>query len=143
MKTSIFKNIVKKKCKDTAYTYLIEKQKGGSKGADIIYTCLEMAEYLLPQSNISLEDQREMFSIRCRTNQMGANRGIEEYCETQCGQILNNSHIFECTILNQNNEGFDIKKILNGYLSEKKEMLNIWKHNMQRRESFLRIQSNC
>ena len=102
-----------------------------------------MAEYLLPQSNISLEDQREMFSIRCRMNNLGANRGIEEYCETQCGQILNNSHIFECTIQNQNNESFDIKKILNGYLSEKKEMVNIWKHNMQRREFFLRIQSNC
>ena len=143
MKKSIFKNIVKKTCKDTAFKYLIEKQKRGSKGVDIRYACLEVADYLLPQSNISLEDQREMFSIRCRTNQMGANRGIEEYCETQCGQILNNSHIFECNILNQNRKVLDIKKILNGYISEKKEMLIVWKQNMKRRESFLRIQSDC
>ena len=143
MKKSLFKNIVKTKCADIAFYDLIGRHKKGSKGAGINYSCLEMADYLLPQSNISLEDQREIFAIRCRTNPLGANRGIEEFCETQCGQILNNSHIFECNILNQNRKVLDIKKILNGYISEKKEMLIVWKQNMKRRESFLRIQSDC
>ena len=102
-----------------------------------------MADYLLPQANISLEDQREIFSIRCRTNPLGANRGIEEYCETQCGQILNNSHIFQCNILNNNRTDGDIKNILNGYISEKKVMLIVWRENMNRRDLILRIQLDC
>ena len=102
-----------------------------------------MADYLLPQANISLEDQREIFSIRCRTNPLGANRGIEEYCETRCGQILNNAHIFQCNILNNNRKDGAMRKILNGYISEKKAMLTIWRENMKRRESFLRIQLDC
>ena len=143
MKKSTYKNIVKKKCTETAFNYLIDKQKSGSKGAGINYNCLEMADYLLPQANISLEDQRESFSIRCRTNALGANRGIEEYCETQCGKILNNAHIFQCNILNNNRQDGEMRKILNGYISEKKAMLTIWRENMKRRESFLRIQLDC
>ena len=59
-----------------------------------------MADYLSPAANISLKDQRELFSIRCRTNPLGANRGIIENCETMHGEILDNSHIFQCKILN-------------------------------------------
>ena len=88
-----------------------------------------MADYLLPQANISLEDQREIFSIRCRT--------------TQCGKILNNAHIFQRNILNNNRQDGEMRKILNGYISEKKAMLTIWRENMKRRESFLRIQLDC
>ena len=67
-----------------------------------------MADYLHPQANMSLEDQREIFSVRCRTNNLGANRGIIEYCETKCGEILNNSHIFQCKILNTQEKTCDI-----------------------------------
>ena len=52
---------------------------------------------------------------------MGANRGKIEYCYTQCGEILNNSHIFQCKILNKNVENYDIEKILNEFNSEKKQ----------------------
>ena len=39
-----------------------------------------MAEYLLAEANLSIEEQREVFSIRCRTNALPANIGITEYC---------------------------------------------------------------
>ena len=90
----MFKKLVKVKCIEAAFLYLIEKQNKGSKGREIVYTSLEMAEYLLPQANMSIVDQRGLFSIRCRTNTLGANRGIIEYCETECGEILNNSQFF-------------------------------------------------
>ena len=51
-----------------------------------------MAEYLLPEANFSLKDQQELFAIRCRTNPMPANRGIVEYCKTNCGEVMNNCH---------------------------------------------------
>ena len=80
-----------------------------------------MTDYLMPQSNISIQDQREIFSIRCRTNKLGANREILEFCETKCGEILDNSHIFKCVKLNEDRKTkFDFEKILNGYIFEKK-----------------------
>ena len=64
-----------KKCNQAAFDYLTEKQKKGSKGRDIQYNSLEMADYLHPPTNMSLEDQREIFSLRCHTNNLGANKG--------------------------------------------------------------------
>ena len=80
-----------------------------------------MEDYLLPQANISIQDQRDIFSIRCRTNSLGANRGIIEYCETKCGNILNNAHIFSCPILNSDHEKYEYEAILNGCTMDKKK----------------------
>ena len=132
--------IVKEKCTKTAFQYLKHKQEKGSKGSGIKYTCLSMADYLCPEADISLKDQRELFSIRCRTNSLGANRGIVENCETMCGEILTNSHIFECTILNPTKSDQSYDKILNGYILEKKKHLKIWRENMDKRNTFLRNQ---
>ena len=140
MKTTIFKKLVKDKCIQAALHYLKEKQKKGSKGRDISYTSLGMADYLLPQANMSIGDQRELFSIRCRTNIMGANRGIIEYCETECGEILNNSHIFQCVELNIGEQKYEIDKVLNGFIAEKKEHLKIWRENMKKRQVYLGTQ---
>ena len=47
-----------------------------------------MADYLLSEASIGLEDKHKIFSIRCRTNPIGANIGKHQYCYTQCGEIL-------------------------------------------------------
>ena len=84
-----------------------------------------MADYLLPQANLSIKDQREYFSIRCRTNDMKANKGILEYCE--CKEVLNNPHIFKCKNFNADENIYDINYILNGYTEEIKEHLKVWR----------------
>ena len=88
-----------------------------------------MADYLLPQANLSIEEQREIFSIRCRTNNMKANIGILEYCE--CKEALNNSHIFKCQNLSTGEKIYDINYIMNGYSKEIKEHLKVWRENMK------------
>ena len=140
MDTNRFKNLVKEKCIQAAFAYLNEKQKKGSKGREIKYTSLEMADYLLPQAHMSLKDQRELFSVRCHTNDLGANRGIMEYCETECGEILNNSHIFQCRISNTKEEKWDLDKVLNGYIIEMKRHLQTWRNNMEKRDKYLGTQ---
>ena len=135
-----FKILVKEKCNQAAFAYLIEKQKSGSKGREIKYSCLETADYLLPQARISIKDQREIFSIRSRTNPLGANMGKIEYCETKCGEILTNSHIFQCCVLNMENQNSDMDKVLNGCTSEKITCLRIWRENMKKREKYLGTQ---
>ena len=79
---------------------------------------LTIADYLLPEAGKSLEYQKELFSIGCRTNPMDANRGKIEYCFTQCEEILNNSHIFQCNIKNKSEQKYDIEKISNRFNSE-------------------------
>jgi hypothetical protein len=130
MKSSYFRKIVKERCQHTAFKYLIEKKVNGKKGRNIEYTSLKMAEYLLPEANFSLKDQRELFSIRCRTNLMPANRGIVEYCKTNCGEIMNNCHIFQCTNLNKNELEYNMDKILNGFNAEKRNHLKKWRENI-------------
>ena len=76
-----------------------------------------MADFLLPQANISIEDQKEVFSIRCKTNNLEANRGILEFCN--CQEIRDNPHIFKYKNLNFNTNEYDIKCIINGYTKEK------------------------
>ena len=64
MSNNVFKKLVKEKCQKAALTYLLEKQLRGSKGDGIKYKSLQMADYLIPQANMSIKDQRELFSIR-------------------------------------------------------------------------------
>ena len=96
-----------------------------------------MADYLLPQATMSIVDQRELFSIRFRTNTLGANRGTIEYCETKCEEILNNSHVFQCVKLNINGHKYDMNKVLNGYIVEKKQHLRIWRDYLRTHYNYL------
>ena len=61
-----FANILKIRMKENAMLYLKEKQK--SKGKEIIYTNIEMADYLQPiNSKLTIEQKQQMFAVRNRT----------------------------------------------------------------------------
>ena len=40
--------------------------KRGSKGSEIFYPEVEMAEYLMPNNDLSIEDKRKLFSLEIR-----------------------------------------------------------------------------
>ena len=84
-----------------------------------------MADYLLLESNSSITEQREIFALRRRKNPMPANRGILEYYQIQCGEILNNCHIFKCHKLNQHGTEYEIDKFHNGFTIKIKQYLKI------------------
>ena len=54
MSKGVFRKLVKQKCNEAAFIYLKQKQARGSKGVDIKYSILQMADYLLPQANLSI-----------------------------------------------------------------------------------------
>jgi hypothetical protein len=56
-----YNEIVREKCKESAYSYLMKRR--GSKGAEIVYTRIQMSEYLLPNDEFTIENQRNLFSI--------------------------------------------------------------------------------
>ena len=63
-----------------------------------------MADYLLTESNFSITEYRDIFTIRGRVNPRPANRGLLEYSQTQCREMINNPHIFtESAPLGQQN----------------------------------------
>ena len=61
MKSSQFKSLVKEKMQKIAFLELTQKQKNGQKGRKIIYRSLSMADYLLPEANLTVEEKRNFF----------------------------------------------------------------------------------
>ena len=81
-------------------------------------------------SAVSLLSEIEIFSIRSSMNALPANRGQIEYCE-KCNEILNNTHILTCTILNKG-KVYDMGHFLNGNIKEKRELLQTWRINVSK-----------
>ena len=94
-----------------------------------------MADYLCPNSQLTVEDQKEIFQIRSMTNPLPSNRGDAKLCSTGCGSMMENLHIYLCPVLNPENKG-DLNKIINGTLQEMKEALSQWRENMKKIEYF-------
>ena len=60
-----YTRILKSKIESCAFEYLLSKQ--GTKGKEIIYSHLQMAEYLQPLNNmLTIEQKRDMFSVKNR-----------------------------------------------------------------------------
>ena len=57
-----YKSMVRKKCTEIAFEYLMKKR--GKKGSEIIYPAIQMADYLLPNNQLTIEEERQVFSIR-------------------------------------------------------------------------------
>ena len=94
-----------------------------------------MANYLCPNNYLSVENQRQIFEIRSRSNPLPSNRGVIQHCNTGCGEIMNNSHVFQCDVLNQDKQqDYNIEMLTNGSLEEMKSALNIWNENMNKLE---------
>ena len=65
MKKKQFKTLLQKSIKNKAFQYLLQKRR--SKGTEITYQSLKMAEYLAPNhENLSISDQRYIFKLRNR-----------------------------------------------------------------------------
>ena len=104
--TKISKYQLKKQIKESiskkAFEYLIKKQ--GSKGKEMKYTELQMAEYLQPnEQEITIQEQRNIFAIRNKMIIISDNyKNTTEIC--QCGQIETMEHIYNCKQWNDNNK---------------------------------------
>ena len=128
MSKNRFKSIVRQKTEIAGVKYLKTLQKKCEKGARIVYDCLELQDYLNPFSNLKLEDQRFLFSLRCQMNILKSNFSrnksiIPRYCIESCKKEIDNEHLVYCEKLNENSL-LRFEQILNGSISEKKEALN-------------------
>ena len=57
-----FNKLLKQRIRKNAYKYLTEKKR--TKGKEISYSRIEMAEYLLPENDLTIEQKRRIFAVR-------------------------------------------------------------------------------
>ena len=119
MTRATYNNLIRKRCKENAFEYLTNKR--GKKGKNIKYKSLQMSEYLLPNEELSIEQQRNIFEIRnnmtnIKSNFCSENENIEKCV---CGKKENMEHLYSCKELNDKEPEVKYEKI-NGVLSNLK-----------------------
>ena len=110
-----FLKIIRAKISERALAYLLNMR--GSKGKEIKYERLEMAEYLMPYNKMSIENKQNLFSVRNRMIEIGNNFGKKENC-LMCNTNENMSHIYSCKFWNKRENELPYEKIYNGNLNE-------------------------
>ena len=129
-----YKNIVRKKCKERAFEYLLSKR--GKKGQNIEYKNLRMAEYFLPNEELTIEEQRNIFEIRNMMTNIPSNY-ISKKANTSrciCGEIEDIEHIYYCRKLNTKEPEVEYKEINGDNLKELKYIQERIEENMKERE---------
>ena len=131
MKKNHFKRMLKESIENKALQYLLDKR--GSKGIQIKYSSLKMAEYLLPNhEKLSISEQRYIFAIRNRMvhiennfpNQLSKSPCI-------CGEFENQEHIYSCTLLNQNKVIIEYDRIFEENVKDQKQIYERFKENLE------------
>ena len=130
------KNILKQQILKEAFEYLVRKK--GTKGKEIEYKELKMAEYLLPNNIVlSIENQRIIFAIRNMMVNIPANFSSQQKAtgvvKCICGQIENMKHIYSCNYLNSDSEVHEYGKIFCGTLTEQNEIFVRFQINLEKR----------
>ena len=137
MSEAKFKNILKKKIKIAALAYLVKKQ--GSKGGEIEYQELQMADYLLPyDKGLSIAEKQEIFQIRNRMTNIPANFSSDkEKFKCVCGQPENMVHVYTCEKLNSEKVNRTYENIYLNDVKDIEEIYRRFKNNMNKREIIL------
>ena len=126
-----FKKIIKMKISEISLEYLLRKR--GSKGKEIKYDRLEMADYLQPYNKtLTLEEKRQLFSVRNRMVEIGYNFGKYEKC-IMCGEYEDMTHIYSCEYLNEEETNIKFEKIFNGNMIEQMKVFRTFEKNMNKR----------
>ena len=128
-----FKNMIRKKCKELALEYLLNKR--GSKGKEIIYNEIQTAEYLLPNEDLNIEEQRTIFSIRNWMIDIPSNFVSNENNMSKCicNQTENMKHIYECNHINREKPEVTIWTNFHGTIREQRKIAQRILYNMEQR----------
>ena len=132
-----FCKIIKKAIDTRALEYLLNKR--GSKGLEIEYKELKMAEYLMPNhQNITIDEQRSIFALRNRMVYIPSNfpNGKNEEIMCPCGQIETMNHIYSCKLWSKENVNPQYELIFSDLISEQVKVNKKFNLNYQERENY-------
>ena len=129
-----YNEMVRQKCKESAYNYLMKRR--GSKGAEIVYTRIQMSEYLLPNDEFNIENQRNLFSIRNRMVNNPSNFVNKEnnHFQCLCGEKEDMKHIYNCKYLNSEDLEENFENLFCGNLQIQAKVFKRFENNLNTRE---------
>ena len=110
-KSSRFTKIINEKINFAALSYLTGKQ--NIKGGEIIYSKLEISEYLSPlASHLSITDKRKMFSVRNMMIDIPATFSkANRDTKCICGEIETMKHLYICEQLSSETSELEYEEI--------------------------------
>ena len=129
-----FKKMINQKCEESAFKYLMSRR--GSKGREINYSKLKMADYMYPNDHLTITEQRNIFAIRNRmVAEVPAN-----FCSNEnnryrciCKEKEDLQHIYNCKILNKDELKIEFEEIFNENLAKQKMIMKRFEENMKTR----------
>jgi hypothetical protein len=136
MSKTKFNNLIKISIQRSALEYLLGKQ--GSKGKDIIYSDIKMAEYLMPSnSNLTIEQKRYIFEMRNRMTPILSNFSSKEIIsKCVCGLSETMEHIYKSQFWNTESEKILYEIIYSENISEIKKIYQHFKVSFENRNKF-------
>ena len=138
-----YSTILKDKTREFALKYLLEKR--GSKGKEIQFSNLEMADYLLPFNNcLTIDEKCELFAVKNRMIDIPNNFSSKSEHKCECGEIETMSHIYKCELYNEGKQQvLPYEKIFCGSLNEEIEVYRKFKQNLEKRDKMKHINYPC
>ena len=132
-----YRNILKKAITESAFQYLIEKR--GSKGQEISYTCLKMADYLMPNSSgLTVSEQRYIFNVRNRMIYLPENFPLKQKTTNcACGDLEDMRHVYTCTYWNTEKEEIEYDRIFTDNISQLAKVYKRFQQNYQKKEKYI------
>ena len=126
-----YKEMIKMKCNELAYKYLMSRK--GSKGKEIQYAKIEMAQYLQPNDQLQISEQKKIFEMRNKMTNIPANFPRTTKFENKCicEHNENMEHIFYCTKLNNTEIRVKYENVYQENINKMKTILHRFKKNMQ------------
>ena len=142
MSSKSFLKILKKSIHNSAFEYLIGKR--GSKGQEIGYSELKMAEYLMPNvQNMTIDQKRNVFEIRNIMVSIPANfpnkQKNKKHC-CPCEHIEDMEHIYNCKYWNKEDITTEFGKIFEDDIDEQINMNKRLQNNLEKREEFINVE---
>ena len=136
MSLSKYTSLVKRKCEESAYTYLMKKR--GKKGKEINYPAIQMSDYLLPNDELSIEEQRQIFEMRNKMSNIPSNYSSENKNSSKCvcNEKEDMEHIYYCSYLNKEMTNVNYEEVYGENISEMKIILQRFEQNMENRENY-------
>ena len=101
-----FKKKINTLCQSAAFNYLLKLKSKQSKGKEIIYSKLNIQNYLRPGNGLMVDDMRKIFLIRSQNLQVKCNFSKQfsnKKCElVQCNGEDSQIHLFNCEFIEDN-----------------------------------------
>ena len=136
-----FKKMLKEKVRQAALQYLTDKR--GSKGAEINYQELQMADYLQPIADLSIDVKRKIFEVRNKMTRIPANFSSRKTIfKCVCGEQEDMSHVYSCTVLNSDKPVTQYEEIYSNNIEKIKEVYQRFENNINEREQIMNKNEN-